>query len=388
MLTRALFNRLYLHQACAGTNALIMPKRGVKRKTVEVEHSPDRRSETPPVVRQTKRKSAKVVTTTTTTVTVSATAVVETAPLGTEVSQVTQPLASAVSPQRLASKKFIGGHFSISGGPKTAVREAVEHGANAFALFVRSSRTWNCPPLSPTAVAEFKEAMKESGLQYSKIVAHGSYLINPGSPDPAVLAKSRAGMLDEMQRCEQLGIKYYNLHPGSTCNKISVDECIDLIAQSVSQTLAATKDVTLLLENMCCQGNTLGGELEELAQIISKVDDGVKDRVGICLDTCHAFAAGNDISTKEGWDLLMKKVETILGLHQLKALHLNDSMFAAGAHRDRHEKIGKGLIGVEAFKHLINDPRTNNLPMILETEPPQKPEIDLLFSLHESAKAF
>ncbi|XP_055328862.1 probable endonuclease 4 [Paramacrobiotus metropolitanus] len=280
------------------------------------------------------------------------------------------------------SLKFVGAHTSISGGPQTAVLQAVEIGAKAFALFVRSARTWKCPPLKPENVEKFKQVLTESGIDASKIVCHGSYLINPGSPDDSVLEKARAGMLDEMQRCEMLGIPYYNIHPGSTCGKITVDECITRIAASANDVLAQTFSVTLLLENMCGQGSTIGGKFEELAAIIGKIDQAYQHRVGVCIDTCHAFAAGNDIRTEEGWNTLMSDVDRTVGLKRVKAFHLNDSMFACGAHRDRHAHIGKGLIGLDGFRWLMNDPRTNNLPMILETEDSMwKEEIELLYSL-------
>ena len=168
------------------------------------------------------------------------------------------------------------------------------------------------------------------------------YCIWSGAPALDILAKSRAGMLDEMQRCERLGIAYYNIHPGSTCGKISIDECINLIAESVNQSLEATKDVSLLLENMSCQGNTIGGKMAELAGILAKVNEKFQDRVGVCIDTCHAFAAGNDISTLEGWNAFLEEVDRVIGWEKVKAFHLNDSMFAVGAKKDRHALIGKG----------------------------------------------
>ncbi|OQV15741.1 DNA-(apurinic or apyrimidinic site) lyase [Hypsibius exemplaris] len=292
------------------------------------------------------------------------------------------PTDQAIS---LRSLKFVGAHCSIKKGPQTAVEESMAMGANAFALFVRSARTWTCPAMSDEAVLNFKKKLNESGISPSKIVCHGSYLINPGAPADDILTKSRLGMLDEMQRCERLGIVYYNIHPGSTCGKITINECIGRIAESVNQSLEATKDVVLLLENMSCQGNTIGGKLGELAGILAKVDKKFRDRVGVCLDTCHAFAAGNDISSAEGWNTFMGEVERVIGLDRLKAFHLNDSTFPVGEKKDRHALIGKGCIGLEGFRILMNDPRTNNLPMILETdEDAFAHEVPLLFSLCKS----
>lgn len=255
---------------------------------------------------------------------------------------------SAILPAKTRSNKslkYIGAHVSVtSGGPQRAVQQALDIGARAFALFVRSSRRWTSAPLSDDAVRKFREKLAKSGIQADKIVCHGSYLINLGSPSADVLSKSRVSIIDEMQRCERLGIKYYNIHPGSTCGRIAVSECIERIVDSVNEALMKTKDVTLLLETMCCQGYTIGGKLSELKEIIGKVQD--KSRLGVCLDTCHVYSAGNDINKRDGWENFMKEFEEQIGLEKLKAIHLNDSELPVGSHLDRHSPIGSGKMPV------------------------------------------
>lgn len=251
---------------------------------------------------------------------------------------------SALLPAKIPSNKslkYVGAHVSVtSGGPQRAVQQALDIGAKAFALFVRSSRRWTSAPLSDDAVRKFREKLAKSTIQPDKIVCHGGYLINLGAPSPDVLSKSRISMIDEMQRCERLGIKYYNIHPGSTCGRITVSDCIERIAASVNEALVKTKDVILLLETMCCQGYTVGGKLSELKEIIEKVQD--KSRLGVCLDTCHVYSAGHDINKREGWEKYMKDFEELIGLDKLKAVHLNDSELPVGSHLDRHAAIGNG----------------------------------------------
>lgn len=189
--------------------------------------------------------------------------------------------------------------------------------------------------------------------------------MNCGSPDEETLSKSRVTLVDELKRCERLGLSLYNFHPGSTCGKITVEESIARIAESINQAHQETKYVVTVLENMSCQGNTIGGKFEELRDIIDQVQD--KSRVGVCLDTCHAFAAGYDIASEKGFEKMMDEFETTVGLQYLQGVHLNDSKGELGCHLDRHENIGKGKIGVEAFRRVMRDPRFNGIPMILET---------------------
>ncbi|XP_065308889.2 probable endonuclease 4 isoform X2 [Dermacentor albipictus] len=261
--------------------------------------------------------------------------------------------------------KFVGAHMSVSGGLELAVSRAVEMGAKSFGLFLRSQRQWTAKPLTQEAANRFRDACREHNFAPHQILPHGSYLLNCGSPDPVVLEKSRATLVDELKRCEMLGLVYYNFHPGSTCGVISRDACMDLIAESINQAHKETTYVISVIENMCKQGNTLGGDFRELRGIIDRVKD--KSRIGVCLDTCHAFAAGYDLATQEGFEKMMNDFESIIGLSYLKALHLNDSKGKVCSHLDRHENIGHGNIGLDGFRRIMNDPRLDHLPMILET---------------------
>uniref|UniRef100_L7MAL2 Putative major apurinic/apyrimidinic endonuclease/3'-repair diesterase apn1 n=1 Tax=Rhipicephalus pulchellus TaxID=72859 RepID=L7MAL2_RHIPC len=276
-----------------------------------------------------------------------------------------------VSPAKLLKKgteknsKFVGAHMSVSGGLELAVSRAVSMGARSFGLFLRSQRQWAAKPLTQEAANRFRDACREHNFAPHQILPHGSYLLNCGSPDPVVLEKSRAALVDELKRCEMLGLVYYNFHPGSTCGVIGRDACMDLIAESINQAHKETTYVISVIENMCKQGNTIGGDFHELRGIIDRVKD--KSRIGVCLDTCHAFAAGYDLATQEGFEKMMNDFESIVGLSYLKALHLNDSKGLVGSHLDRHENIGRGKIGLDGFRRIMNDPRLDHLPMILET---------------------
>lgn len=261
--------------------------------------------------------------------------------------------------------KYIGAHVSISGGLHLACRRALEIGAKSFALFLRSQRQWVAKPLSEEQAQVFRDACQSSGFSPKVIIPHGIYLMNCGSPDEEILRKSREVLVDELQRCEMLGLTLYNFHPGSTCGKIPVEDCLDRIADSINLAHKKTKYVMTVLENMSCQGNTIGGKFEELRGIIDRVSD--KSRVGVCLDTCHAFAAGHNLSTEEGFKNMMNNFENIIGIEYLKAVHLNDSKGELGCHLDRHENIGKGKIGTEAFQRLMKDKRFDGIPMVLET---------------------
>ncbi|XP_065175660.1 probable endonuclease 4 [Sycon ciliatum] len=276
--------------------------------------------------------------------------------------------------------KFVGAQTSIAGGIQNAVTQAVEMGATAFALFLRSQRTWKCKPLEETSADLFKEACAEHGFSPKHILPHGSYLLNLGSPDAETLRKSREGFLDEMQRCEKLGLCLYNFHPGSSCGKTTAEECCQTVAESINGVLSQTSGVTAVIENMAGQGNTVGGRFEEIRDIIAGVED--KSRVGVCIDTCHAFAAGFDIRKKEGFDKVLNDFDQIVGLKYLKGMHLNDSKGELGCHLDRHENIGKGKIGIGAFQFIMNDPRLNDIPLILETPMgvSDADEVKLLFS--------
>lgn len=259
--------------------------------------------------------------------------------------------------------KYIGAHVSASGGVENAPVNAHEIGANAFALFTKNQRQWVSKPLTEENIRLFKENCEKYNFQPEYILPHDSYLINLGHPEPDALEKSRAAFLDEMQRCEQLGLKLLNFHPGSHLNKIPVEESLDLIAESINITLEKTKGVTAVIENTAGQGSNLGNEFWHLKYIIDRVED--KSRVGVCLDTCHTFTAGYDFL--RDYDAVFNEFEEVVGFRYLRGMHLNDSKKELGSHVDRHDSIGKGFIGFAFFEKLMRDPRFDNMPLILET---------------------
>ena len=259
--------------------------------------------------------------------------------------------------------KYIGAHVSASGGVESAPVNAHKIGANAFALFTKNQRQWVSKPLTEESIRLFKENCAKYDFQPEYILPHDSYLINLGHPEPEGLEKSRAAFLDEMQRCEQLGLKLLNFHPGSHLNKISVEDCLSLIAESINITLEKTKEVTAVIENTAGQGSNLGNEFWHLKYIVDRVED--KTRVGVCLDTCHTFTAGYDLL--EDYERVFNEFEEVVGFQYLRAMHLNDSKKALGSRVDRHDSIGKGFIGFPFFEKLMRDPRFDNMPLILET---------------------
>lgn len=259
--------------------------------------------------------------------------------------------------------KYIGAHVSASGGVEFAPVNAHEIGANAFALFTKNQRQWVSKPLTAESIHLFKENCEKYGFQPEYILPHDSYLINLGHPEKEGLEKSRAAFLDEMQRCEQLGLKLLNFHPGSHLNKISVEECLDRIAESINLTLGKTKGVTAVIENTAGQGSNVGCEFWHLRYIIDRVED--KSRVGVCLDTCHSFTAGYDLLGD--YDGVFNEFNEVVGFNYLRGMHLNDSKKELGSHVDRHDSIGKGFIGFPFFEKLMKDPRFDNMPLILET---------------------
>ncbi|CAA7271167.1 unnamed protein product [Cyclocybe aegerita] len=267
--------------------------------------------------------------------------------------------------ERLETPWKIGAHVSSAGGVENAVVNAAMTGANSFALFLKSQRKWTSPPLSESSISEFKRRMKEYGYTSNLVLPHGSYLINLGNPDLEKREKSFSCFLDDVKRCEALGLELYNFHPGSTVGAATLEESITHIADCINRAHTETKGVTIVLENMAGAGNIIGGEFAHLGSIIEKVED--KSRVGVCMDTCHAFAAGYDIRTKEGWGKTMAEFEEKIGLQYLRGMHINDSKTEHGSHRDRHENIGLGHLTLQAFKHVVRDPRTQNIPLILET---------------------
>ena len=259
--------------------------------------------------------------------------------------------------------KYIGAHVSASGGVENAPVNAHEIGANAFALFTKNQRQWVSKPLTEESIRLFKENCEKYNFKPEYILPHDSYLINLGHPEPDALEKSRAAFLDEMQRCEQLGLKLLNFHPGSHLNKISVEDSLDLIAESINITLEKTKGVTAVIENTAGQGSNLGNEFWHLKYIIDRVED--KSRVGVCLDTCHTFTAGYDFLGD--YDAVFNEFEEVVGFRYLRGMHLNDSKKELGSHVDRHDSIGKGLIGFAFFLNLMRDTIFDNMPFIIET---------------------
>lgn len=280
-----------------------------------------------------------------------------------------------------AQRKFIGPHVSASGGVEQAVVNAHELGATAFALFTRNQRQWKAKPLSDTSVETFKQLLFAYGYAPEHVLPHAGYLINLGNPDAEMRQKSADAFLDEMQRCMQLGLPMLNFHPGSHLNKISIDDCLKLIAEEINIALSKTEGVVAVLENTAGQGTNLGNRFEELAAIIELIDD--KSRVGVCIDTAHTLSAGYEIRTREGYEAMWHQFDTIIGKEYLRAMHLNDSKKELGSRVDRHESIGLGTMSPLFFDMIMNDPRLNDMPLILETPDESRwaEEIKLLYAL-------
>lgn len=265
--------------------------------------------------------------------------------------------------------KYIGAHVSAAGGVENAPLNAHKIGANAFALFTKNQKQWTAPPLTDESIELFKQRCEEYGILPEHILPHDSYLINLGSPKPEGLEKSRDAFVIEMQRCEQLGLKKLNFHPGAHLNKISVDDCISIIATSINIALEKTSGVIAVIENTAGQGSAIGHRFEEIAQIIDQVED--KSRVGVCIDTAHTLAAGYEIRTREGFDETFRQFDEIIGFKYLQGMHINDSKKDLATRVDRHDSLGKGLMGMDTFSFIMNDSRFDNLPLILETPEPK-----------------
>jgi deoxyribonuclease-4 len=277
--------------------------------------------------------------------------------------------------------KFIGAHVSASGGVFNAPLNAMKIGAKAFALFTKNQKQWAAKPLDEETIALFKANLAKSGILPQHILPHDSYLINLGHPEEDKRQKSLEAFIDEIQRCSQLGLDRLNFHPGSHLKQISEEECIDRIASSMNEALSVTNGVTLVIENTAGQGSNLGWRFEHLSAIIERIED--KSRVGVCIDTCHMFTAGYDIRTRETYDATWAEFDTIVGFNYLKGMHINDSKPDLGSHVDRHDSLGKGKIGLDAFNFLMNDSRMDDIPLVLETidETIWAQEIALLYSM-------
>ena len=262
-------------------------------------------------------------------------------------------------------QKFIGAHVSAAGGVDQAPMRAREIGANAFALFTKNQRQWAAKPLEPKTISAFKANCKMLGFGAEHILPHDSYLINLGAPEEEKLEKSRAAFIDEMERCNQLGLTLLNFHPGSHLKKISESDCLARIAESINIAHRAVPNVIAVIENTSGQGTNLGWKFEHLAEIIDQVED--KTRVGVCLDTCHTFTAGYDLRTKEACEATFAEFDRIVGMHYLRAMHINDSKAEFASRVDRHHSLGQGEIGWTCFEYIASDSRFDNMPLILET---------------------
>ncbi|TBL96675.1 deoxyribonuclease IV [Hafnia paralvei] len=264
--------------------------------------------------------------------------------------------------------KFVGAHVSASGGVDQAVIRAHELEATAFALFTKNQRQWKAAPLTAEVIDKFKSACAQYHYQPEQILPHDSYLINLGHPVEEALEKSREAFIDELERCSELGLTLLNFHPGSHLMQIDEDKCLTRIAESINIALDKTQGVTAVIENTAGQGSNLGFRFEHLAAIIDGVED--KSRVGVCIDTCHAFAAGYDLRTEEECSKTFANFERIVGFNYLRGMHLNDAKSAFDSRVDRHHSLGEGNIGKTAFSWIMRDPRFDGIPLILETVNP------------------
>lgn len=265
--------------------------------------------------------------------------------------------------------KFVGAHVSAAGGVQNAPGNAAAIGARAFALFTKNQKQWRAPTLEPATVAAFRKACRDLGFAPRHILPHDSYLINLGAPEPAMLERSREAFTEEMRRCEQLGLKTLNFHPGSHKGLLGDEECLDLVAASIDRALQATSGVTAVVEATAGQGGSVGWRFEHLAHLVKKVRD--RRRIGVCLDTAHLFGAGYDLRTRAAFDRTFREFDAVVGFKHLKGMHLNDSKAPLASRVDRHHSLGKGELGWEPFKLLMRDPRFDGIPLILETVDPQ-----------------
>jgi deoxyribonuclease-4 len=261
--------------------------------------------------------------------------------------------------------KYVGAHVSASGGVENAPLNANSIGAKAFALFTKNQRQWFSNPLSKASIKAFRENCEKYDYKPFQILPHDSYLINLGHPGKEPLEKSRASFLDEMQRCEQLGLDRLNFHPGSHLKTISEEECLRRIAESINIVLDKTKGVTAVIENTAGQGTNMGHKFEQIRFMIDNVND--KSRVGVCIDTCHAYTSGYNIKSPEGYAETFNMFDKIIGFKYLRGMHINDSKKELATRVDRHDNIGKGYLGEDVFRMLMNDGRLDNMPLILET---------------------
>ncbi|WP_294597869.1 deoxyribonuclease IV [uncultured Rikenella sp.] len=279
--------------------------------------------------------------------------------------------------------KYFGAHVSAAGGVENAPLNARRIGAGAFALFTKNQRQWVAPALTAAQIEAFRANCEAGGYRPFQILPHDSYLINLGNPDDQAILKSQAAFTDEMKRCEALGLDRLNFHPGSSLGTISDEECLDRIAVSIDRALAQTKGVTAVIENTAGQGSNLGWRFEHLAHIIEKVTD--KSRVGVCIDTCHAYSAGYDLSSEEACERTFAEFDRVVGFDYLRGMHLNDDLKAFGSRVDRHAPLGEGTLGWPVFRFIARDRRFDDMPLILETPDESRwpEEIAQLYALAE-----
>lgn len=277
--------------------------------------------------------------------------------------------------------KYIGAHVSAAGGVENAPLRAREIGARAFALFTKNQRQWEGPPLTQENIDGFRKHCEEAEFSMDHVLPHDSYLINLGHPEQSKLKKSRRAFLDELERCEQLGIRMLNFHPGNHLNKQSPAACLATIAESINRALDQTAGVTAVIENTAGQGTAMGYRFDQLAEIIDQIED--QNRVGVCIDTCHAWAAGYDFSSPQGFADTCRAFEETVGFRYLCGMHLNDSKKELGSRVDRHDNIGEGHIGIDGFRFIMEDPRFDGIPMILETPNTDRwpEEISMLYEM-------
>lgn len=276
--------------------------------------------------------------------------------------------------------KYVGAHVSISGGVSNAPTNAANIGAKAFGMFVKNQRQWVAKPIEEEEIKKFKKNMAENGYNPENVLPHAGYLINIANPEKENRDKSINALIDEMERCRVLGLKYLNFHPGSHLT-LSEEEGIEFVISSINEVLEKTSDIILVIENTAGQGSNLGNRFEQIAKMIAGIDN--KERVGVCIDTCHTFAAGYDIAGKEGYNKVWEEFDRVIGIKYLKGIHLNDSKTPFGSRKDRHESLGKGYMGEDFLTLLMNDLRLENIPIILETpnEEIWSEEIAMLYSM-------
>jgi deoxyribonuclease-4 len=276
--------------------------------------------------------------------------------------------------------KRVGAHVSTAGGIENAPLNAQQLGARAFALFTKNQRQWQAKPLTEASIALFRERLAAAGIAPAHVLPHDSYLINLGHPDAEGWEKSLDAFIDEMQRCSQLGLPLLNFHPGAHLDRLPEEACLARVAAAINRALERVPGVTAVIENTAGQGTTVGYRFEHLAAIIAQIEDPA--RIGVCLDTCHTFAAGYDLRSAEACSETFDEFERVVGFRFLRGMHLNDAKSAFCSRVDRHENLGDGNLGMEVFRYLMQDPRFDEIPLILETpdENRWQEEIRLLYT--------